>query len=97
MANLQACRVHDFYPICAVLFLEGQNDLRFVADCNPQLRCAALTAKLRCCGSRSWMRPQPLDRPEAIYGVTISRTQSGKSTAFCLGKSTQIVVAPPAA
>ena len=31
------------------------------------------------------------------HGVTIFLIQSGKSIAFCLGKSTQMVVAPPAA
>ena len=34
-------------------------------------------------------------RPEA-QSETRARIQSGKATAFCLGKSTQMVVAPPA-
>ena len=33
----------------------------------------------------------------SAHGVTIFLIRSGKSIAFCLGKSTQIVVAPPAA
>jgi hypothetical protein len=36
---------------------------------------------------------QPADQP----AVTSVRIQSGSGAAFCCGKSTQIVVAPPAA
>ena len=42
-------------------------------------------------------RAAPWQSAPSSQGVTMARSQSGKGMAFCLGKSTHIVVAPPAA
>lgn len=42
-------------------------------------------------------RTSVLPRSQSVDQLTICRIQSGKVWAFCFGKSTQMVVAPPAA
>lgn len=85
----------------------GYPGLRWI--CNAAEQKPQRTLHQRACSSGPGQPRQPLlatrrlvqraslSQPGPAVPPTISRTQPGNSTAFCLGKSTQMTVPPPAA